>query len=217
MGLFDRTTDLATRRIDRLLDSLEDPTETAAYDEQRLYDELEQVDAAVVDLVTERVRLERRAERLSEAVEEHVDRAREAVADGREDLASEILVRKHEDAERRDDAERRAAELREAETELKTRRDALYERAERRRAAAAERAAEEHVAQAEATVDEATADPGQVDEAEARAAALEELREESFFDAPGAGEMEREQVRSEVEAELETLRDRIRGDDDDGT
>jgi phage shock protein A len=215
MGLFDRTTDLAARRIDRLLDDLEDPAETAAYDEERLRDELERVDAAVVDLVTERVRLERRAERLSETVTDHEERAREAVADGREDLAREILVRKHEDAERRDDAERRAAELREAETELKARREDLYERAERRRATAAERAAEERVARAEATVDEATADPGHVDEAEARAAALEELREEGFFDAPGAEEVERERVRGEVEAELETLRDQIRGDEDD--
>ncbi len=214
MGLFDRTTDLATRRIDRLLDGLEDPAEAAAYDEQRLRDELERVDAAVVDLVTERVRLERRAERLSEAVEDHEDRAREAVAEGREELAREILVRKREDEKRREDAERRAAELREAETELKTRRDDLYERAERRRASAAERAAEERVARAEATVDE-LADPGQVDEAEARAAALEELREEGFFDAGASDELEREWARSEVEAELETLREQIRGDEDE--
>ena len=94
MGLFDRTTDLAARRIDRLLDDIEDPAETAAYDEQRLRDELERVDAAVVDLVTERVTLERRAERLSVAVEDHEERAREAVAEGHEDLAREILVRK---------------------------------------------------------------------------------------------------------------------------
>ena len=214
MGLFDRTTDLATRRIDRLLDGLEDPAETAAYDEERLRDELERVDAAVVDLVTERVRLERRAERLSEAVEDHEDRAREAVAEGREELAREILVRKREDETRREDAERRAAELREAETELKARRDDLYERAERRRASAAERAAEERVARAEATV-EGLADPGQVDEAEARAAALEELREEGFFDAGASDELERERTRSEVEAELETLREQIRGDENE--
>jgi phage shock protein A len=215
MGLFDRTTDLATRQIDRLLDELEDPAETAAYDEQRLRDELERVDAAVVDLVTERVRLERRAERLSGAVADHEERARRAVAAGNEGLARELLVRKREDEERRDDAERRAAELREAETELKARREELYGRAERRRASAAERAAEERVARAEATV-QGLADPGQVDEAEARAAALEELRAEGFFDTPAGDDLDRERTRREVEAELETLREQVRGDGDDG-
>jgi phage shock protein A len=214
MGLFDRTTDLATRRIDRLLDDLEDPAESAAYDEQRLRDELERVDAAVVDLVTERIRLERRAERLSEAVDEHEERARKAVAEGHEDLGREILVRKREAEERRDDAQRRAAELREAETELKARRDELHERANRRRANAAERTAEERVARAEATVEE-LADPAHIDETEARAAALEELREEGFFDASASDELEHERTRREVEAELETLREQIRGDSEE--
>ncbi|MFB6169178.1 MAG: PspA/IM30 family protein [Haloferacaceae archaeon] len=214
MGLFDRTTDLATRQIDRLLDDLEDPAESAAYDQRRLDDELEQVDAAVVDLVTERVRQERRAERLSAAVDDHEERARGAVAEGREDLAREIIGRKREDAARREDAERRAAELREAEAELKARREELYERARRRRTSAAEQAAKERVARAETTV-EGLADPGQVDEAEARAAALAELRAEGFFDASPGGELAREQTGREVEAELETLRDQIRGDGDD--
>ena len=78
----------------------------------------------------------------------------------------------------------------------------------------AERAAEARVSRAEATV-EGLADPGQVDEAEARAAALEELREEGFFDASSGDDLERERTQREVEAELETLREQIRNDEDD--
>ncbi len=213
MGLLDRTSERARRRVDRLLDTLEDPAATAAYDAERLRDELDAVDAAVVDLVAERKRQEARADRLADRVEEHAASAREAVAASREDLARELLGRKHEAERRRADAADRAADLRDAETELRERRTRLHERARTERVRATERAAEERVAAASATVDELSASSS-VDESAARAAALAELRDDGFFDDPAA-ELEREQTREEVEAELDTLRTQIRGEDDE--
>jgi phage shock protein A len=212
MGLLDRTSERARRRVDRLLDTLEDPAATAAYDAERLRDELDAVDAAVVDLVAERKRQEARADRLADRVEEHAASAREAVAASREDLARELLSRKHEAERRRADAADRAADLRDAEAELRERRTRLHERARTERVRATERAAEERVAAASATVDELSA--SSVDESAARAAALAELRDDGFFDDPAA-ELEREQTREEVEAELDTLRTQIRGEDDE--
>lgn len=203
MGLLDRTSERARRRVDRLLDTLEDPAATAAYDAERLRDELDAVDAAVVDLVAERKRQEARADRLADRVEEHAASAREAVAASREDLARELLSRKHEAERRRADAADRAADLRDAEAELRERRTRLHERARTERVRATERAAEERVAAASATVDELSA--SSVDESAARAAALAELRDDGFFDDPAA-ELERERTRKEVEAELDTLR-----------
>ncbi len=202
MGLLDRTSERARRRVDRLLDTLGDPAATAAYDAERLRDELDAADAAVVDLVAERKRQEARADRLADRVEEHAVSAREAVAASREDLARELLSRKHEAERRRADAADRAADLRDAEAELRERRTRLHERARIERVRATERAAEERVA------------ASSVDESGARAAALAELRDDGFFDDPAA-ELERERTRKEVEAELDTLRAQIRGEDDE--
>lgn len=202
MGLLDRTSERARRRVDRLLDTLGDPAATAAYDAERLRDELDAADAAVVDLVAERKRQEARADRLADRVEEHAVSAREAVAASREDLARELLSRKHEAERRRANAADRAADLRDAEAELRERRTRLHERARIERVRATERAAEERVASSS------------VDESGARAAALAELRDDGFFDDPAA-ELERERTRKEVEAELDTLRAQIRGEDDE--
>jgi len=214
MGLLDRTSDLARRRVDRLLDDLDDPDE-------RLRDELRRVDEAVVDLVTERKRLEARRSTLEGRIDDHNERAREAVRAERDDLAREVLERKQADVTRLNDVEDRVADLREAEADLKVRRDDLKTRVDRFRAEHAARNARRTAARAEASVSEATDADGElaragdgIDDAEARAAALEELHEEGFFDdARLEEEIERIRTDSEVEAELDTLRREIRDED----
>jgi len=228
MGLLDRTSNLARRRVDRLLDDPEDPDESLEYTHERLQEELRRVDDAVIDLVTERKRLEQRRSSLEESIDERNENAREAVRAGRDDLAREVLERKQADVSRLNDVEERIAELGEAEADLRERRDDLKARVDRFRAERTRRNARRTAARAEANVSEATAGAGgtgsdegvsgtadRIDEAEARAAALEELREEGFFDDERLEEeLERVRTDAEVENELDTLREEIRDGED---
>jgi phage shock protein A len=230
MGLLDRTSDLARRRVDRLLDDLDDPAQRFEYTRERLDEELRRVDGAIVDLVTERKRLETRRTTLEERIDDHNERAREAVRAERDDLAREVLERKQADVSRLNDVEDRIADLRETETETKERRDELKTRIDRFRAERTARSARRTAASAEASVSEATATTtttaggadratadaapaDRIDDAEARAAALEELDREGFFDDDRhEEEIDRIRTDAEVEAELDTLRGELRDD-----
>ncbi|MWG36924.1 PspA/IM30 family protein [Halomarina oriensis] len=233
MGLFDRTTDAFERRVDRLLTDLEAPDESLDYTYERLKDELQRIDEALVDLVTQRKRLEGERDRLEDRVDTHNDRARRAVEAGDDARAREHLETKRSDMERLDDVEARIADLRDAESEVKSRRNELRERIERFRTERAELTARQRAANAEAAVADALGREGEegyadrrvadandhVEESEARAAALDELRSEGFFedDAPAADEedLERARIDAEVESELDTLRSRYRDDPPD--
>lgn len=227
MGLFDRTTDAFEREVNRLLDDVEDPQESLDYTYERLRDELGNVDEAMVDLVTQRKRLERERDRLEERVDEHNDRARRAVEDGDDGRAREHLEAKRSDMERLDDVETRIADLRDAESEVKARRNELRERIERFRTERAELTARQRAANAESAVadalgrddedgyaDRRVADAtDDVEESEARAAALDELQSEGFFDDGGTTpeeDLDAARVDAEVESELEMLRGRYR-------
>jgi len=227
MGLFDRTTDAFEREVNRLLDDVEDPQESLDYTYERLRDELGNIDEAMVDLVTQRKRLERERDRLEARVDEHNDRARRAVEEGDDGRAREHLEAKRSDIERLDDVETRIADLRDAESEVKTRRNELRERIERFRTERAELTARQRAANAESAVadalgrddeegyaDRRVADAtDDVEESEARAAALEELQSEGFFDDGGSTpeeDLDAARVDAEVESELEMLRGRYR-------
>lgn len=234
MGLFDRTTEAFEREVNRLLDDIEDPRENLDYTYERLRDELTRVDEALVDLVTQRKRLEREADRLDDRVTMHNDRAREAVEDGDDTVARDHLEAKRDDMTRLDDVEARIAEMRDAESSLKRRRTELAERVERFRTERAELNARQTAARAEASVADALGEESEdgyadrhvadaadhVEESEARAAAIEELRSEGLFDAGGSGRRrtesaERDRIDAEVESELDTLRNRYRADEQD--
>ncbi|MFC5970910.1 PspA/IM30 family protein [Halomarina salina] len=229
MGLFDRTTEALEREVNRLLDDVEDPQESLDYTYERLRDELARVDEALVDLVTQRKRLEGERDRLEDRIADHNDRAREAVEEGDDARARDHLEDKRSDMGRLDDVDARIADLHDAESDLKSRRNELKERIERFRTERAELNARQSAASAEASVADALGQEGDgtadrrvadatdhVEESEARAAALEELRSEGFFDEEERQRLDAEQARvdAEVESELETLRSQVRGEDD---
>jgi phage shock protein A len=234
MGLLDRTSDLVNRRVDRLLDELDDSTEGMDYTYERLKSELKRVDESIAELVTERKRLEERRTDLEARIEQRNDQARQAVEVDREDLARRALELKQEDMRRLHDVEDRIEELRGAETELKGRRDELEERVERFRSEQTERIARQTAERAEANVSEAlSGEPeadstetgrrvgdatDEIEESEARAAAMEELRERGVFDDGDDvdeidEELARERRDDEVESELDTIRRQVLGDE----
>lgn len=217
MGLTDRTTDLLNTRVNALLDRLEDDGESADYAVERLHDELKRVKEAILDLVTEKKRLEQRRDRLQERVEERNEQAREAVAAGREDLAREVLRKKQRELNDLEDLDEQISELADAQEELIERSDELERRVDHYRAERARTSARETAARADlATKGGVGGDAGryaesaadEIDEREARAAALEELEERGVFDDEEDLEAELAQLRTddEIEDELSTIR-----------
>ncbi|MFC4358326.1 PspA/IM30 family protein [Halobium salinum] len=226
MGLRDRTESTLRVKLDALLDELEDPKESREYTYERLDDELAAIKESVVDLVTEKKRLERRRDRLEATIEERNRDAREAVRAGRDDLARDILRKKTTEVTELDELEGQIDDLESAQKELVDRAKEMERRVSRYRAERARLDAEEAAARAEGV---ASGDPesaprtadamDEIDEQEARAAALEELEESGFFgdgeeDDPGA-ELDRVQAENEIEDELATLRAEMGVDDDE--
>lgn len=217
MGLTDRTSDLLNTRVNALLDRLEDEGESADYAVERLRDELKRVKEAILDLVTEKKRLEQRRERLQASVEERNEQAREAVAAGREDLAREVLRKKQRELNDLESLDEQISELTDAQEDLIERSEELerrvdHYRAERARTAARETAARADLAtrggvgsDADRYAESAAAD---IDEREARAAALEELEERGVFDDEEDLDAELAKLRTddEIEDELSTIR-----------
>lgn len=227
MADYSRLPDRLRRRVRGLLDSGDTDLEMA---HERLKSSLRDVESAVEDVASERTRLDSRIEDLREDVEKHNDQARRAVQRDRDDLARQALEKKQRKVERITRLEDELDELRAAEDELLARRNELAERVEEFRTEKERIKAQRRVAEAEASVKEATASAddavgtrvgGTVDDvqdAEARAAAMDELREEGVYDDPLEDddldrELDRIETDRSVENELETLRDQ-HGDED---
>jgi phage shock protein A len=220
MGLTDRTTDLLNTRVNALLDRLEDDRESADYAVERLHDELRRVKESILDLVTEKKRLEQRRERLQKQIEERNEQAREAVAAGREDLARDVLRKKQRELNDLEDLDAQISELADAQEDLIERSDELERRVDHYRAERARTSARETAARADLATKGGVGDIGgdagryaesaadEIDEREARAAALEELEERGVFDDEEDLEAELEQLRTddEIEDELSTIR-----------
>lgn len=216
MGLTDRTTDLLNTRVNALLDRLEDENESADYAVEQLRDELTRVKEAILDLVTEKKRLEKRRESLQEKIEERNEQAREAVAAGREDLAREVLRKKQRELNDLEDLDEQISDLSDAQEDLIERSEELERRVDHYRAKRARAAARETAARADLATKggvgsadryaEAAADD--IDEREARAAALEELEARGVFDDDEDLDAELARLRTddEIEDELSTIR-----------
>ncbi|SDN01080.1 phage shock protein A (PspA) family protein [Halogranum gelatinilyticum] len=235
MGLTDRTSDLLNTRVNALLDRLEDENESADYAVEQLRDELKRVKEAILDLVTEKKRLEKRRDSLQEKIEERNEQAREAVAAGREDLAREVLRKKQRELNDLESLDEQVSELADAQEELIERSEELERRVDHYRAKRAQAAAREQAARADLATKggvasgeagryaEAAADD--IDEREARAAALEELEERGVFDDDEDLDAEIDQLRTddEIEDELSTIRKEMgkgrktKTDEDDDT
>lgn len=227
MGLTDRTADLLNARANALLDRLEDDSRSGEYAVERLRDELARVKEAILDLVTEKKRLEKRRDGLQERVEERNERAREAVAAGRDDLARGLLRKKQTELNEVESLDRQISELADAQEDLIERSEELERRVDRYRAERARAAARETAARADLAAKGGTVGSGlgadrrveaaadDIDEREARAAALEELEERGVFDVED--DLDAELARlpdDEIEDELETIRAEMRADED---
>jgi phage shock protein A len=82
-------------KISRLLDRAEDPGETLDYSYQRQMEMLQQVKKGIADVVTAKKRLQLQADKIQKSLPKLDQQARQALAQGREDLARTALERKN--------------------------------------------------------------------------------------------------------------------------
>ena len=94
MGVMSRMSTVVKSKMNRLLDRAEDPRETLdyAYDKQR--EMLQNVKRGIVEMVTNKRRLQLQAEKVRASIVNVENQARQAMAAGREDLARLALQRK---------------------------------------------------------------------------------------------------------------------------
>ncbi len=93
-GLLSRLTATIKAKISKILDTVEDPRETLDYSYKRQLELQTDVKKGVANVITSKKRLELQKSKLEANVATLNDQAREAVAAGRDDLASIALQRK---------------------------------------------------------------------------------------------------------------------------
>src|SRR5213082_933331 len=81
-------------KVSRLLDRTEDPAETLDYGYQKQVELLQNVKKGIADVVTSKKRLQMQSSKLEQSIVKLDTQARQALAQGREDLARTALERK---------------------------------------------------------------------------------------------------------------------------
>src|SRR5512132_697346 len=93
-GLMSRAALVIKAKFSKLLDRAENPNETLDYSYERQLQLLQNVKRGVADVVTSKKRLELQTKQLEQSLVKLDTQAREALAQGREDLARQALERK---------------------------------------------------------------------------------------------------------------------------
>ena len=93
-GLMSRTMLVIKSKYSKLLNRAENPTETLDYSYEQMLEQLQNVKRGVADVTTAKKRIELQQQKLEQNVVTLESQAREAVAAGRDDLATQALQRK---------------------------------------------------------------------------------------------------------------------------
>ena len=94
MGMFSRMSTIVKSKMNRILDSAEDPRETLDYSYEKQLEMLQNVKRGVVEMVTAKRRIQQQADRVGENIARLDRQALQAVDAGRDDLARLALLRK---------------------------------------------------------------------------------------------------------------------------
>ena len=236
MGILSRASYIVRSKVNGLLNRAEDPSETLDYSYEQLRDELQEVKQGIADLTTQKKRLEIQQRRLEENVEKHNEQAREAVRQDREDLARRALEKKKQKMNEIEELESQIQSLQSQQDNLVGKKDDLQSRIEQFRTKKETMKARYKAAEASSRVSEAMTGAGdemedvgraidraeeRTEKMEARAAAMDELQESGTFDDALSDkdnidrELEELSTDSEVDAELDTLKQEVgQGDGD---
>ena len=93
-GLGGRMSTVVKAKISKLLDRAEDPAETLDYGYQKQVELLQNVKKGIADVTTSKKRLQMQSQKIEQSVVKLDTQARQALAQGRDDLARAALERK---------------------------------------------------------------------------------------------------------------------------
>src|SRR5215203_3124699 len=93
-GLMGRASTIVKAKLSKLLDRAEDPAETLDYSYEEQLRQLQNVKRGIADVTTAKKRLEMQYTSMQQQAEKLDGQARQALGQGREDLAREALARK---------------------------------------------------------------------------------------------------------------------------
>jgi phage shock protein A len=93
-GLGGRMSTVVKAKISKLLDRAEDPAETLDYGYQKQVELLQNVKKGIADVTTSKKRLQMQSQKIEQSVVKLDTQARQALSQGREDLARAALERK---------------------------------------------------------------------------------------------------------------------------
>ncbi len=227
MGMFSRMSTIVKSKMNRILDSAEDPRETLDYSYEKQLEMLQNVKRGVVEMVTAKRRIQQQADRVQENIARLDRQARQAVEAGRDDLARLALERKQTaltELEGLDEQiagmEREQEKLTEAEKRLQAKVDAFRNKKEIIKAQYSAAQAQVRIGAALGGISEEMGDvslavqraENKTDQMRAKAGAIDELVESGVLDdiTGPQDDIERELAKisasSTVEAELAALK-----------
>jgi phage shock protein A len=196
-GLAGRMSTVIKSKISRLLDRAEDPSETLDYGYQKQVESLQNVKKGIADVVTSKKRLQMQSQKLEQSVVKLDTQARQAMGQGREDLARAALERKtvaQTELQSLDqqvkELEAQQEELTESEKKLRTKVEAFRTKKEVIKAQYSAAEAQVKISEAAHGVGEQMADVGlaiqraedKTEQMRARAGAVEELEAAGTFE-----------------------------------
>jgi len=94
MGLFQRAHDIVEAKANKALDQAENPNEMLDLSYEKMLEQITQIRRALVDIAASRKQIELQETQLQHSVDHLQDQAKQALSQGREDLAKEALARK---------------------------------------------------------------------------------------------------------------------------
>ena len=227
-GLSGRFSTMIKAKVSKLLDRAEDPSETLDYSYEKQLELLQNVKRGIADVVTSKKRLELQEAKLQQSIVKLETQARQAVGEGREDLARQALERKsglQQQLQALDEQAKQLAAQQEkliaSEKTLSAKVEAFRSEKEVIKAQYSAAEAQVRIGEAASGIGEQMADTGlaierareKTEQMQARAGAIEELTAagtlEDFTAAPGS-ELDRELAQisasNQVDSELAKMK-----------
>lgn len=118
MSVMKRFTMIFRAKANKALDKAEDPRETLDYSYQKQLELLQKVRRGVADVATSRKRLELQMNQIQQSSEKLANQAKQAMSQGREDLAREALTRRSGIQQQLTDLQQQHAQLQGEEEKL---------------------------------------------------------------------------------------------------
>jgi phage shock protein A len=225
MGLMQRFSTIFKAKASKTLDRYEDPRETLDYSYERTLEMLQKMRRAVADVATSRKRIELQAQQLQASAAKLEGQAKQAVGQGREDLAREALTRRAaignqltELQAQHDQLKAEEAKMVDASQRLQAKVEAFRTRKETMKASYTAAEAQTKVNEAISGISEEMGDAeDKVAAMQARSGALDELMASGALDDASSSsdrlqaELDRGAAEPAVEAELARLKGELTG------